>query len=636
MILKGRRLKTKFVKRIKSGISYSMALFLIVGLCSIFTPVTAKAEGGTHTHNGITFQPWTSTDSMPESGNYYLENDVVLPGDWTIENDLRICLNGHSVTMGGPIDSGCIDLESPVHFALYDEDNTGYVTTVSTDYSSNYATVFIDNKNAVFEMYGGRLCGTPLKEYSSSESDYTCIRISEDGGTVRIYGGCLERGTVYNIDDHGFGTIEVYNAMFTKEPNSKFVVGGLSFIKTNPDPATSSQYPYIVSRSGITISYELNDGTGTVDSFNWYIGTPTTIPKADKDDYKLLGWSTSPTAIAADYVEGEEVSFDKDTTLYAIWQEKLNQNITSTDEITVKYGTEDYVISATTDGDGTLSYEVKSGDSVSVDAASGKLTTKSVGDTVITIKASSTNNYKKATKDITVSVEKGIQIITSPNEITLKVGNNPSAIGATTNGDGALSYEVTSGDVVTVDANGNITPVAVGNATVTVTAAATNNYNEASKDISVTVSEKEEPKTQPDSTETKEPSNPKEPTNPNEPTDPENLDPKPNEPSEPGDEDLSEPEIPDKDWLDDFRLTLRIADELGGERTVEYSGDFALSYDIMKYLEEHPLITLIYHVTYEDVEYTITIPAGKAIADPEIPWYGPLWLLANYGGKSAK
>ena len=54
----------------------------------------------------------------------------------------------------------------------------------------------------------------------------------------------------------------------------------------------------------------------------------------------------------------------------------------------------------------------------------------------------------------------------------------------------------------------------------------------------------------------------------------------------------------------------------------------------MLYLVEHPDITLIYTVTYEGVEYTITIPAGKAIADPNIPWYGPLWLLANYGGEN--
>ena len=127
---------------------------------------------------------------------------------------------------------------------------------------------------------------------------------------------------------------------------------------------------------------------------------------------------------------------------------------------------------------------------------------------------------------------------------------------------------------------------------------------------------------------------PTEPTTPEEPTNPTT----PEEPTEPEVPEITEPEpepeIPEKDWLDDLRLALNIANELGGPRTVEYSGDFALSYDIMQYLVEHPDITFVYHVTYEGVEYTITIPGGSAIADPNIGWYGPLWLLANYGGEN--
>ena len=117
-----------------------------------------------------------------------------------------------------------------------------------------------------------------------------------------------------------------------------------------------------------------------------------------------------------------------------------------------------------------------------------------------------------------------------------------------------------------------------------------------------------------------EPEEPKAPEEPTEPEVPVITEPEP------------DPEIPEKDWLDDLRLKLQIANELGGPQTVEYSGDFALSYDIMQYLVEHSDITFVYHVTYEGQEYTITIPAGKAIADPNIGWYGPLWLLANYGG----
>ena len=117
-------------------------------------------------------------------------------------------------------------------------------------------------------------------------------------------------------------------------------------------------------------------------------------------------------------------------------------------------------------------------------------------------------------------------------------------------------------------------------------------------------------------------------TNPNPNPDPE---PEPDPEHEPESDPEPEPDIPEKDWLDDFRLALSIAAELDGPKTVEYSGDFALPYEIMQFLVDHPDITFIYNVTYEGVEYTITIPAGKAISYSDIEWYGPLWLLANYG-----
>ncbi|MBO4703060.1 MAG: InlB B-repeat-containing protein [Lachnospiraceae bacterium] len=109
----------------------------------------------------------------------------------------------------------------------------------------------------------------------------------------------------------------------------------------------------------------------------------------------------------------------------------------------------------------------------------------------------------------------------------------------------------------------------------------------------------------------------------------------PQNPTEPETPEEPEEEIPEKDWLDDLRLALNIAAEPDSEKTVEYSGDFALPYEIMNFLVNHPDITFVYHVTYEGQEYTITIPAGKAVAYADTPWYGPLWLLANYGGNNA-
>lgn len=82
------------------------------------------------------------------------------------------------------------------------------------------------------------------------------------------------------------------------------------------------------------------------------------------------------------------------------------------------------------------------------------------------------------------------QTITADN-VTATYGDKDAKITASTNGDGALSYAVKSGDdVIAVDSNGKLTIKKVGTATVTITAAATANYNEATKDVTVTVNPK--------------------------------------------------------------------------------------------------------------------------------------------------
>ena len=80
------------------------------------------------------------------------------------------------------------------------------------------------------------------------------------------------------------------------------------------------------------------------------------------------------------------------------------------------------------------------------------------------------------------------QTITASN-VTMTVGETGKKIDAKTDGDGALSYAVKSGaDVVKVDAStGALTGLKAGTATVTVTAAKTEAYNAATKDVTVTV-----------------------------------------------------------------------------------------------------------------------------------------------------
>ena len=51
-----------------------------------------------HIHDGISFEPWSSTTSLPSvAGNYYLNGDVTLSANYTVPGNINLCLNGHSI-----------------------------------------------------------------------------------------------------------------------------------------------------------------------------------------------------------------------------------------------------------------------------------------------------------------------------------------------------------------------------------------------------------------------------------------------------------------------------------------------------------------------------------------------------------
>ena len=99
--------------------------------------------------------------------------------------------------------------------------------------------------------------------------------------------------------------------------------------------------------------------------------------------------------------------------------DKQTQTITAADVIAT-YGDTGKSVSATTDGDGTLSYAVKSGDAVTVDENTGTLTILKAGTAVITVTASETGTYTQAVKDVTVTIHAvAPTVTTAPKAETL-------------------------------------------------------------------------------------------------------------------------------------------------------------------------------------------------------------------------
>ena len=171
------------------------------------------------------------------------------------------------------------------------------------------------------------------------------------------------------------------------------------------------------------------------------------------------------------------------TSITVTINEKLAQTITAAD-VTATYGETGKSISGTTSGDGAISYSVKSGDAVTVDA-SGNLTIVKAGTAVITVTAAETATYAQATKDVTVTVNKATPSYTVPTGLTATYGDTLASVtlptgwawadnSASVGNAGSNSFPATFTPTDTANYSSvslNLT-VTVGKATVSVTAEA--------------------------------------------------------------------------------------------------------------------------------------------------------------------
>ena len=136
------------------------------------------------------------------------------------------------------------------------------------------------------------------------------------------------------------------------------VIGGV-FISCKPEPPT------------YTVSFNNNEGTGSMDSISGKAGTNVTIPAGTgdmyKQNYRFICWNTEEDGDGTDYV-GEEVieNIQADLTLYAQW-ESLYEILESDDwtctttaealDMDNEYipATDVIIVTMTTDDDGSFS-----------------------------------------------------------------------------------------------------------------------------------------------------------------------------------------------------------------------------------------------------------------------------------------
>lgn len=253
--------------------------------------------------------PWTSTTSLPQtSGNYYLLEDVTASG-FTMSNDtdIKLCLNGHSVTttsviwlkgnftvtdcVGGGVMYGTRSGHSNL-FYTYELSNLYlYAGTISGEKSTgkNYAVISLcdDDRNgngsrerSQMHMYGGTIIGRDATGYVTGG-----VRLMLNT-QFNMYGGTIIAGKADNgpaiYADAAAGCVNLQGGTITGSTtgkgavvvtNGKLIIGGNVQITGNT-PANV----YIGGNVKIDLS-----GLGSGAKFGIDMATPGIFAENTKD-----------------------------------------------------------------------------------------------------------------------------------------------------------------------------------------------------------------------------------------------------------------------------------------------------------------------------------------------------------------
>ena len=188
----------------------------------------SKEVNGHDAHSDITFLPWTETDKLPTSGNYYLTRNVTLTGNAGLQG-ANVCLNGYTVTLPS---SGRINPSG---------------TTQLTDCS-------VDGKGKL-KSYPGKANGG--------------VAISR-GNKFYLYGGTLN-GVKVEIGQTGGGTFNMYGGKITG--NTKGTVVGQSKTSGSKSAITINMYGGEISGNNISENQGGGVFVGSGNQFNMYGGT---------------------------------------------------------------------------------------------------------------------------------------------------------------------------------------------------------------------------------------------------------------------------------------------------------------------------------------------------------------------------
>lgn len=285
-------------------------------------PVLRAAESA-HSHDSVSFSPWVSKNSLPEtSGDWYLTEDVTL-SEWSISgsNKISLCLNGHTITFEG--NTGItVDTGAALSICDYSFTKSGAVNSTHDFAISNSGTLTVSGGTVSGKVYGIQngsgtlnLSGAPVITGENAD-------IYLGAGAYISITGELTDGKPYSIKMNEPG-------VFTNSEYTQY---------NDPDRFVSADGDYTVKKNGggqlelvkseqepepkevtVTFHYQDADGGDTTPSKTVKVGEEYgVLPTPTRTGYTFAGWYTE--AENGKRIEnGTTVETDTDHDLYAHW-----------------------------------------------------------------------------------------------------------------------------------------------------------------------------------------------------------------------------------------------------------------------------------------------------------------------------